>query len=1665
MVIGLFSNSFEPEDAPQSCQPTDYRIDPTLWQRHRTIRQGVWANLEAIKLLKRWQAEGSQGGRQSAEIPPADLAALAAYSGWGMAPELFMNPVPAEWRQESARLQSLLSEGEWAIARNSINTAFYTPLWLVEFIYQVLERLGVGGGRTRFLELGCGSGRFLGLVPGGWSGQWTGVEMDPIAGGIAQLLYPNATIHVRPLERVSLPTEFDVVVGNVPYTEVTPFDPQFRGVELGGLHNYFIARGIQSLRAGGVLPLLTSAGTLQSSRNEAFREWLSQRARLLAAIKFPSKTFEGTEAPADLLIFQRLGEGEIGNGSEWVERVDGPLVDPETEKPFAINRYYQTHPHHVLGEWYITRLYGGHQLATQMPEAERASRLDAVLETLPQDCFEPAVETVAVGVSGDSAKGKNEIPLPTDLQDVRPYTILWYDEDPWQRRGAYLQRIPATGVKRKRLFWLTQIRDALREVITCQWESDDEEQLGRAQRKLGRLYDQFTNEYGWIHNLGNEMVFGEDPDFPLLLALEVWDADFPEQTQKADIFCRRTIRYVPQVTGVSSAQEALVQSLAQAGDVDLELMASLYGKSEGEIVQELQTLDPPLIFRDPRTQAWLTQEDYLSGNVREKLRQADIAAQDDPSYLINVEALKAVQPTDLKPGQIYAQLSSPWLPDSVRTDFIAYLLHLEPKAFDPQQRGGKIHIQHSRLTASWSIDVQGEGSNPYNHTEYGTHRVNAVRLVELILNHQLPEVYDYIDRNHQRKNVEETRKALVKQKRIRQAFQRWVWSDWRRGAELCEIYNNEFNCFRRQRFNGAHLKYALQGVSLQWQQKFEDPDRAYQLNAAWRILTRGNTLVCHPTGAGKTATIVLASQLMRRYQLCHKPCLVTLDATVLQQAAEAAQIYPGLQILPISSRNLDSAKKRREMVARIATGNWDLIVSSQTALKMMPLKPQTIQQLSDGEINEVRQEYKAKNLNSRRGLKNLEKKTDRAKEKIAASFETGQKDTVYTEDTGIDYFFVDESQRYLGLETETEMRGVLGISSSNSEMARDLYYKSQYLSALHGEGKGLVLLTATPIQNTLGQAWVNLVYLCPHLLKERHIRPFDAFISNFAEPQTNVEITAAGTLELKTRLAEWSNFPELKQLWWTVTDTVTAKELKIPLPKVTYRMVEVPASPVQLRFFEWVVQRAIAIRDRRVDRTVDNYPRITTEVRRGVVHPSLLRYDLLKQFLLDGEIECLGREFTKTDQLIEDTYAEWAEPEHQQKRLTQIIFCDLGTPTSEYWSVYRHIKQRLVEKGIPEREIAFVHDAKTDEQKQTLFKQFRLGGVRILIASRAIAGAGAHFPDRLRVCRDLDCPLRPADLLQGHGRIVRYGNQNPAVEVVSYITVGKPYKTDDGTIAGLSPDSYLYDVVRRKMQFIEQMHEESEARTVADIDEATLNFGKLVAGASGDPRLKEKIELDARVEQLLTEERDWQNQQVYLNQRLKSLEEGIIHSQERLTKAQQDAETLNAHPVPNGEDEEAGFEIQLTAKLNGTAMTRFTDANEARKQLLKLIKAAKGRPDQDHPIGVYRGFAVFLMYSSAMAEQRITLKGQLSYVAWSDSAVGLIRALNGLDWEIGYEPEQLNRRIESDTAELHQNQELQKRPFQYEDELKEALQQQNQLSEQLGVWTGEGDDTELIASA
>jgi N12 class adenine-specific DNA methylase len=1618
-----------------------------------SVKEKVKRNLEAIRLLQLLEETGRHPNDEQ-------KAVLAQYMGFGLAPELFMETPPASWQELACLLKELVSTEQWYQLRSNVTNAYYTSPDVIREVHQGLMYLGFTGGKI--LEPGLGSGLWIGLVPETIQHRckWTGVEIDPISGKIAQLLYPEAEIHIRGFQEATLPYNFfDLTCGNVPFGTSAPTDPTMPRIA-STLHDYFFVKAMHLARPGGLIAMLTSVGTLQSRRGRDVRQWIATVSDLVGAMRLPCTAFQkftGTSVTTDLLIFKKREQKEVEPEwkQEWVEVCESDIVG-EDGNPLMMSSYYKAHPEMMLGKPCVDKLYGPGRSRLGLADDGRDLRtaIREAFRRLPDGIYTPALSS-----TGSSSRRSKTMPIPPELQDrIKPYNYVWLDNKPWQVVAGRLTPCPIEGTAQTRLYWLIQLRDTVKRVFEIQVRGGGDEELAKAQKQLNISYDRFVKRYGWVHDVATRRVFADDPEYPLLLALENYDPDRPEKTTKTEIFNTRTIAEHKPKTSAGNAKEALVYSLSERGRIDLDYMAMLLSSTEASVIEELEA--ERLIYHDPETRTWVSADEYLSGNVRLKLSLARNAALLDSSYQANIEALLTIQPKELSPGEIYARLGTAWIPTSDIEQFIAETLNVDKR---------KIHVHYLQSIASWSVDVSVDVATSQNNTKvYGTSRIAAHRLIEMALNLRIPIVKDKISDEEYVVNKEETRKARTSQENLKDKFKRWLWSDLERADRLAKLYNEKYNCFALRKFNGSHLE--LPGMNPIWRAKL----KPHQLNAIWRIICTGNALISHPVGAGKTIVMIAAAMELKRLGLCSKPCLVVKDHMVEQVASEVIQLYPKARVLIAGSAQM-SKQKRQEMTARMATGDWDIVLTSHTGFSKLKLGSEIVKRVLEEECAIVEAEYKTAKLGfgdeSKRAVKVLERKLDSLKQKILDTANNSTKDdTIAFELIGIDTIFYDESQDVKRKELNTKMDRVLGVPNGSSYRAEDFYQKTRYMSYVLEPGRGIVLLTATPLSNSMAEGWVNQLYLQYHTLQQLGLLSFDSWVSNYAEIKVSAEITAQLTIEVKSRLALFNNLPEWRTLFWQIADVVCEEELDIAKPTFNYETVEVPATTEQLKFFESIAKRAEAIQAGLVEPEEDNMPLITTHVRQGVIDLRLLQYSVLSKFLTPEEIEGLKDSYTKVDACIDNVYRIWKETRHTGA--TQLIFCDMGTPNKKNknrFCTYDKIKFGLVAKGVPASDIAYIHDAKTDEQKDALFRSVRYGKVGIFILSTEKGGVGTNCQDNVCAQHDLDCPLRPTDHTQRRGRSVRQGNRHDHVTIYRYVTQGKPYTQADGkTVAGLSPDSYLYQMSITKATFIEQaLSGRSSARSIEDCSDVILSLSEAMASATGDPRLIRKVELDNQIGKLLIEERDYINQQLNIKRELERLP-GVITS--LVDKQGRISRDLNRVQDTSGKK----FRIFLNDGERSFEVTKRVSAGQFINQFALELEAT-GKCGL-FEIGKFSGFDVVVERPELFIKRKgkgkdkvdclLHLVGEERYTTnICDNALGTIKSLEYLlSDRMLVLLQQTQDAIASYQKDYDDLAPQRDKPFVKAVLLAQALTEREELERELGLGVSASDVTDIIAS-
>ena len=1462
-------------------------------------------NIAAIQTLKQIEAEGRQARPDEQEI-------LSRYVGWGGLPQAF-DAENASWQKEYQQLKSLLTDEEYAAARGSTLNAHYTSPVVIRAMYEALDSMGFQDGNV--LEPACGVGNFFGMLPESMSqSRLYGVELDSITGRMARQLYPDARIEITGFEKTNRKDFFDVAVGNVPFGNYKVADRAFD--KYGFLiHDYFLAKTLEQVRPGGMIAFITSKGTMDKASPDV-RRYIAQRAELLGAIRLPNNAFKanaGTEVTSDILFLQKR-ERPIDIEPDWIHL-------GQTADGIPINSYFVDHPDMMLGRMQWDKsMYGNEKETTcePIPGADLAQQLHAAVRNIDGEYKRIEISET------DINEGRT---IPAD-PDVRNFSYALVNGQVYYRENSVMTRPVLNQTTQERVKGMIELRDCVRKLIDLQLTDGSDAEIRAQQAELGRLYDAFSAEYGIINGKANGRAFEGDSSYYLLCSLEILDED-RKLKRKADIFSKRTIRRRKPVTQVDTASEALAVSIGERAKVDLPFMARLTGKAEDEIVADLQGV----IFLDPLEQMWQTADEYLSGNVRAKLRVAQTAAESDPSFAVNVEALQAAQPKDLDASEIDVRLGTTWVDKAYIQRFMIELLGI------PYYEQRRIHVNYAPQTAEWSIDGKSLLSeNVNNHMKYGTRRAPALKILEDTLNLRDTRVYDVVqDENGREKrelNQKETTIAQQKQQAIKDAFRDWVWKDPTRRHELVTRYNELFNSTRPREYDGSHIVFDGMNPEITL--------REHQRTAIAHVLYGGNTLLAHQVGAGKTFEMVAAAMESKRLGLCQKSMFVVPNHLTEQWASEFLRLYPSANILVTTKKDFEKAK-RKQFCARIATGDYDAVIIGHSQFEKIPISQERQERLLREQIDEIAagiEEMEREN-GERFTIKRMEatrKSLEARLEKLKAD---EKKDDVVTfEELGVDRLFVDEAHAFKNGFLATKMRNVAGIATSESQKSTDMFLKCRYMDELTG-GRGVIFATGTPVSNSMTELYTMQRYLQYGTLEKMGLIHFDAWASTFGETVTAIELAPEGTgYRARTRFAKFFNLPELMAMFKEVADIKTADQLHLPVPNAHYETIAVKPSEYQEKMVEALSERAAKVHSGVVDPKEDNMLRITSDGRKLG-----LDQRLMNPLLPDDP-------GGKVNACMENILRIYREGDAQ--KLTQLVFCDLSTPHGDgSFNVYDDIRDKLVASGIPKEEIQFIHDADTEIKKKDLFAKVRSGQVRILFGSTQKLGAGTNIQDRLIALHDLDCPWRPGDLEQRAGRIVRQGNMNPDVHIYRYVTEK-------------SFDSYLWQTIENKQRFISQiMSSKSPVRACDDVDETALSYAEIKALCAGDPRIKEKMDLDIEVAKLRLMKADYQSNQFRLeDQVLKHYPQEIRQAQEWVKGYRADIALLEAHPLPKD-----GF---VGMAIKGK---RIADKEAAGKMLLEACRLSP----HDMELGEYRGMKMTVDYDSYRQEVKLILRGEMSH--------------------------------------------------------------------------------------
>lgn len=1545
-------------------------------------------NVEAIRVLKKCEEENRFATPQEQEI-------LSKYVGWGGLPQAF-DEKDSSWSNEYSILKNLLDEKEYSQARESTLTAFYTPPVVIRSMYKALENMGLKTGNI--LEPSCGVGNFIGMLPDSLEDcKLYGVELDSISGRIARQLYQKSTVAVQGYEDTNLPNSFfDVAVGNVPFGDFRVLDKKYDKHKFL-IHDYFFAKTLDKVRPGGVIAFITSKGTLDKE-NPSVRKYIAQRADLLGAIRLPNNTFKanaGTEVTSDIIFLQKR-DSITDIEPDWVYL-------GENDDGIKMNQYFIDNPEMILGNMEMISTRFGYDSACISDGEKLEDKLERAISNIHAEVKEYELDDI----------GEEDNSIEADLT-VRNFSYTLIDDKIYFRENSRMYPQELAMTTENRVKGLIEIRDCVRTLLEYQTEDYPDEDIKREQVKLNQLYDRFTKKYGLINSRGNNSAFSNDSSYYLLCSLEILDEN-GNLARKADMFTKRTIKPKTEITSVDNANDALIVSLSEKARVDITFMQKLCNMNMDKMLKDLEGE----IFNVPEygePNQWVTADEYLSGNVREKLKIAEHFAETDGRFNVNVKYLKEVQPKDLSASEISVRLGSTWIPPEDIKVFIEYLLN--PSNYACQN----INVHYNEATSEWWIE--GKNYDKYNikaTNTYGTGRASAYKIIEDSLNLKDTRIYDYYeDENGKRVaelNKKETAIAQAKQEQIKLAFEEWIWKDPERRERLTKFYNERFNSIRPREYDGSHISFDGMNPEITL--------RKHQVNAIARILYGGNTLLAHEVGAGKTFEMVAAAMESKRLGLCNKSLFVVPNHIVEQFGQEFLQLYPSANVLVTTKKDFETAN-RKKFCSRIATGDYDAIIISHSQFEKIPMSVERQVAIIQKQIEDITLGIQdLKNNNGERfSIKQMEKTKKGLETRLAKLNDTSRKDDVVTfEELGVDRIFVDEAHYYKNLFLYTKMRNVGGIAQTEAQKSSDLFMKCRYLDELTG-GKGVIFATGTPISNSMVELYTMQRYLQYSELEKRHLQQFDAWASTFGETVTAIELSPEGTgYRAKTRFAKFFNLPELMALFKEVADIQTSEMLNLPVPKANYHNVVIEPSEIQKELVKDLSERAEKIRNRMVDSSVDNMLKITNDGRKLALDQRLTN-DMLEDF-----------EHSKVATCADNIYSIWDKT--SEDKSAQLVFCDLSTPHNDgKFNVYDDLKTKLIDRGIPEEEIAFIHDANTDARKQELFNKVRRGQVRVLIGSTQKMGAGTNCQDRLIALHDLDCPWRPSDLIQRSGRIIRQGNKNPEVDIYRYVT--------EGTF-----DAYLYQLVENKQRFISQiMTSKTPVRFAEDIDETALSYAEIKALAAGNPDIIEKTELDTQVAKLKLLKQNYLSEKYALEDKvIKYYPNEIKRLENRIEDMKEDIEVFNNNNTPDN-----SFE-----KMNIKG-TDFTERKEAGEKIIEICKSMTNPEPLE--IGEYKGFKIILSFDTMDRKFYASMKNNLSYKTelGSDPSGNITRidnVLNGIETRLSS--------IENNLEDTKKNYESAKKeiekPFPQEEELKTKSKRLDELNIKLNL---NNKDKEII---
>jgi N12 class adenine-specific DNA methylase/predicted O-methyltransferase YrrM len=1571
------------EEAPKNTN--NYRITDADRLGEGGPKQKFQQNLAAIRALRTIEA---QGRAATAE----EKGHLVRYVGWGAMPQVF-DDFNREWAKERKQLQEILTEDEIKSARATTLNAHYTAPTVVRAMYAALERFGFQSGRI--LEPACGIGHFIGMMPEAilHRSTVTGIEIDPLTARIAKALYPDSDIRAQPFEQSKLADGFyDLAISNVPFGDYSPFDSRFNNFKFP-IHDYFFAASLEKIRPGGLVIFITSRGTMDKL-DSTLREYLSTRTELLGAIRLPNDAFKknaGTEVTTDIVMLRKLRHGEAPTGPDWNEVAE---FENKRGELLEINAYFAEQQEMMLGEMTLTgRMYRDNEPTLESDGRNLAEALSQAIVRLPEAIYQAPKQVVT------ELAPEELIPTPSY---VKPNAYCIVNGDLCVREDDALQKLTdLPSQTRQRIRGMIAVRDSLRECLQAQVIGRPEEEVVSTREQLNFAYDRFISRFGYVNDKANTRAFFGDPDLPLLASLENYDEETKRGT-KAAIFRERTIHFRQPVASVSTPKEALLVGLNERGRVDLDHMAGLLGKPAEEFLSDLKGT----IFLNPQTGQWETEDQYLSGNVREKLAVADAAAVTETRFRENVEALKSVQPADLPASEIDVRLGASWLPaDDVR-QFTQMLLNVS----------SGLEVGHVPALGSWYVKGDWNVKQATaNTTDWGTDRYSALDLIEDALNLKTPTVYDLDEKKNPIVNAQATEATREKQERIKERFKEWVWQDDSRRERLCRLYNDQFNHSRVRTFNGDHLTLpgASQAIEL----------RAHQKAGVWRILQTPNTLLAHVVGAGKTYTMVAAAMELKRLGLGRKPIFTVPNHMLGQFSTELLTLYPGANILVAGKEDFES-QHRKKLFSRIATGNWDAVIVTHSGFERIPLSEDTQRRFFEEQLHElemVKREHA--DSSNRRMVKELERAKKRLEARLQALAAEHKKDNTLTfEELGVDRLFVDEAQFFKNLFYVTKMTRIAGLPQTASERAFDMFLKVRHIQSVNGGG-GVVFATGTPIANSMAEMFTMQRYLQPEDLKKHGLHHFDSWAATFGEPVTAMELSPDGAgYRLNTRFARFINVPELMQIFRQAADVQTADMLNLPRPqlyneKPTIR--NAPATEELKRFVQELAERAERLRAGRVDPRIDNMLKITSEGRKAALDMRLIR--------ASSPDEPSG----KVNLAVENIHRIWQETEVGQS--AQLVFCDLSTPKDRGFSVYGDMAGKLMALGVPRENIAFIQDYDSDASKLALFRDVRAGRVRVLFGSTQKMGSGTNVQERLIALHHMDAPWRPADVEQREGRILRQGNTNPIIHIFRYVTEG-------------SFDAYMWQTLETKAKFIAQvMRGDMTIRRLEDLDSAALTYAEVKAIASGNPLVIEKAQVDAELIRLTRLRSAHAEEQYRIRRNMRHANEDAETFTARLTNLRKD---ITVREDTSGDK----FRIEIEGQV-------LDNRGVAGESLIRRAEKLRNRIGEDVRVGRFAGFDLF-MRSGLNDTTELVLRGQNSYGARiTDTAHGTIRSLEATVQ--GFE--ERATKLETDITDSQKRaKELESKvgaPFEREKRYHELVERQQQIEERLDLTKNQAPST------